>query len=141
MIGYTGAVSALSGLASQVGYESEPPIAVFEGLYNDVVSALAAALAVVTAIIGQFSSPEGVVVDISQWEAALAITPEVLLNESLSSGSAELGSDYHPLYFPHKNFPTAGEDSWIAIAVQTPEQWVALCGLLGRLEWGTEISN
>ncbi|MEZ5264747.1 MAG: CoA transferase [Acidimicrobiales bacterium] len=37
----------------------------------------------------------------------------------------------HPTMKPHGVFPVAGEDRWIAIAVEGDEQWRALCGLAG----------
>ena len=36
---------------------------------------------------------------------------------------------------PHNCYPTAGEDSWVAIAVQTDEQWNMLVKLMDSPEW------
>jgi crotonobetainyl-CoA:carnitine CoA-transferase CaiB-like acyl-CoA transferase len=37
-------------------------------------------------------------------------------------------------YCPHGVYPTEGEDEWCAIAVETDEEWEALCALMSRSE-------
>ena len=141
LIGYAGTVSALSGLASEVGYANEAPIAMFEGLYNDVVSALCTAFGALAGLAGARRTGRGVAVDISQWEAAMALAPEILLRETLDPGSGVLGGDYHPIYFPHGNFRAEGDDAWVAIAVRDAKEWTALCELVDELSWAEELAD
>ena len=39
---------------------------------------------------------------------------------------------------PHGCFPCAGEDAWIAIAVENDEQWEALCEAMGNPSWAQD---
>lgn len=36
---------------------------------------------------------------------------------------------------PHNCYPCKGEDKWVAIAVETEEEWQGLCRVLGNPEW------
>ena len=36
---------------------------------------------------------------------------------------------------PHGCYACAGEDRWCAISVKDDEQWLSLCGVLGRDDW------
>ncbi|MGD9892367.1 MAG: CaiB/BaiF CoA transferase family protein [Dehalococcoidia bacterium] len=133
-IGYNGTVKALSGLAGLVGYEGEAPIGMFQGLFSDVVSALTAAWGAAVGIYQRAATGRGRVVDVSQWEATLALVPEPLLVSSLSD--VELGprGARNPLACPYGNYPCAGEDAWLSVAVRSDEEWQRFCGVIEHPE-------
>jgi benzylsuccinate CoA-transferase BbsF subunit len=131
--GYASTVSALGGLSQGIGYEGEEPIASFEGIYTDVVSAITTVFAVVAALMERERSGSGQVVDVSQWEATLALAAEPLAEYSLTGGTRGAEGFVHPLLCPHGNYPAVmapGDDTpggrWLSIAVESDEQWRAL---------------
>ena len=133
LIGYAGAVSALSGLANWVGYEGEDPIGMFEGLYGDVVSATTTAFATLVGLLDRdLHRRANASIDVSQWEASLALAGEGLIAQSLAGETPVSVGTHHPRYFPHGNFASAGHDQWVAVAVRSPREWRALCRLIGR---------
>ena len=36
---------------------------------------------------------------------------------------------------PHNAYPAAGDDSWVAIAVASDDQWAKLAGMIGGEYW------
>jgi len=133
LIGYAGAVSALSGLANWVGYEGEDPIGMFEGLYGDVVSATTTTFATLVGLLDRdLHRRANASIDVSQWEASLALAGEGLIAQSLGGETPASVGTHHPRYFPHGNFASAGHDQWVAVAVRSPREWRALCRLVGR---------
>ena len=43
-----------------------------------------------------------------------------------------------PHHAPHNVYPCDGHDQWVAIAVTSDEEWLALCEAVGRHEWATD---
>jgi crotonobetainyl-CoA:carnitine CoA-transferase CaiB-like acyl-CoA transferase len=131
--GYASTVSALGGLSQGIGYEGEEPIASFEGIYTDVVSAITTVFAVVAGLVERDRSGCGQVIDVSQWEATLALAAEPLVEYSLTGRTRGSEGFSHPLLCPHGNYGAAtapGDDtpggSWLSIAVESNRQWRAL---------------
>jgi len=142
LIGYAGAVSALSGLAAWVGYEGEDPIGMFDGLYGDVVSATTTAFAALVALLDRdLHGRTDAAVDVSQWEASLALAGEGLIAQSLDGQTPISLGVSHPEYFPHGNFACAGHDQWVAVAVRSPQEWRALCRIIGREDLATPLES
>jgi crotonobetainyl-CoA:carnitine CoA-transferase CaiB-like acyl-CoA transferase len=131
--GYASTVSALAGLSQGIGYAGEEPIASFEGIYTDVVSAITTAFATVAALVEREGSGLGQAVDVSQWEATLALAAEPLVEHSLTGRARGAEGFEHPLLCPHGNYPAGvaalPEDeggSWLSIAVGSDAEWRAL---------------
>jgi len=142
LIGYAGAVAALSGLPSWVGYEGEAPIGMFEGLYGDVVSATTTALATMVGLLDRdLHQRTGASVDVSQWEASLALAGEGLIAQTLGGEEPVSLGTRHRHYFPHDNLACQGEDQWVAVAVRSSQEWHALCRIIGREELATELES
>lgn len=142
LIGYAGAVAALSGLPTWVGYEGERPIGMFEGLYGDVVSATTTAFATMVALLDRdLHQRTDASVDVSQWEASLSLAGEGLIAQSLGGEEPVSLGTRHRHYFPHDNLACQGEDQWVAVVVRTPQEWHALCGIIGREDLATELES
>jgi crotonobetainyl-CoA:carnitine CoA-transferase CaiB-like acyl-CoA transferase len=108
----------------------------FEGLYSDVVSALTTVLSALAALDERARSGRGQVVDVSQWEATLALAAEVVIHRGLvheEMGSVGFG---HPLLCPSGNYPTrASHDDdpasrWVSVSVDSPEEWRSLLAVI-----------
>lgn len=136
LIGYAGTVAALSGLAHAVGYPGEEPVAMMEGLYCDVVSALTTVIAVLAALVGLL---RGMVTpgsaDISQWEATLALCAETVMKWSIRrEDNASVGYSSANLA-PHGAYLSSqpADDEWVCLAVGSDAEWQRLCDLFGEL--------
>ena len=44
----------------------------------------------------------------------------------------------HPYMVPHDNYRCAGDDAWVAIAVQSEAEWRAFCQATGHPEWADD---
>lgn len=125
-------VEQVSGLASLLGYADGPPSAT--GLFlPDVLGGTLAAGLVMSALRSRALNGGGTYIDLAEIEVIRWMTGHLLLGAQAGRPevSARLGNR-HPEFAPHGVFPCVGEDRWIAIAVETDEQWVALAGVLGR---------
>ena len=74
---------------------------------------------------------EGQYLDQAQMESALHFLAPELLDVQVSGVDVRRNGNHDPHRAPHDAYPCAGVDEWCAIAVETDEQWRALCGVLG----------
>lgn len=142
-IGYGNTVAALSGLASTVGYDGEEPIGTFQGLWSDVISALATVLASLTGLYAR-AHTRGVTIDVSQWEATMALAGDNIVQASITGSANKSAGLHHPLLHPHGMYPCRADpdddpqSAWMSIAVGSDEEWRSLVALLGSLPAGAE---
>jgi crotonobetainyl-CoA:carnitine CoA-transferase CaiB-like acyl-CoA transferase len=138
LIGYAGTVAALGGLSIAIGYENEDPIGLFEGLYSDVTSAITTVFAALVGVFERTNSGLGQSIDVSQWEATLAMAPNALLEHSIVGRDISSQGFLHPVLCPHGNYETLSDDTddstsgeWLCIAVGTDEEWKGLLDEMG----------
>jgi crotonobetainyl-CoA:carnitine CoA-transferase CaiB-like acyl-CoA transferase len=74
----------------------------------------------------------GQVIDLSMWEAMLCTAFEGWMNHTLGNAPHRPMANRHPLHAPHGVYRCSGDDDWVAIAAETPEQWRALCTAMGQ---------
>lgn len=125
-VGYNSTVGGLSGFFQRVGYEGEEPIGTAEGLFSDIVSALTTVLGVLASLIGD----QAATLEVSQWEATLALIPETLVAAATGHQASQCGRRNWGVA-PNGVYPGAGEDEWLAISVPDGESWAALARLIG----------
>jgi crotonobetainyl-CoA:carnitine CoA-transferase CaiB-like acyl-CoA transferase len=89
------------------------------------------AVAVLAALREREASGVGQRLEMAQTEVSAYLVGELYL-EAARAGSdpAPLGNA-HPAAAPHGVYPSAGEDSWVAIAVMTDDEWQRLCKAVG----------
>jgi len=106
--------------------------------YPDYLAGLHAAFAVMAALHYRDRTGEGQFIDLAQSEVtASALGPAIM--EALANGrEARPRGNSSPSAAPHGCYRCAGEDQWLAIAVETDAQWEALVGALGHPAWATE---
>ncbi len=87
---------------------------------------------------------EGVLVEASMVDAALNVAAEQVIEYSAYGALLERAGNRGPAAAPQNLYRTAdtdefgGNDSWVAIAVATDEQWNALRDALGRPDWAMD---
>ena len=139
ILAYAPIIQALSGLMSVVGYEEdEPLVGELQSPWSDAVSSVQAALAVVAALWHRAETGEGQAIEVAQLEATTAMLGEALLDYQMTGIVAQPRGNNDPEFAPHNNYPCAGDDRWVAIAVRTEEEWQGFCQALGRPSWSLD---
>lgn len=130
--------AATGGLSVQTGYADGPPTEVGDPV--DYRSGAALAVAVLAALVHQARSGEGQYVDLSSREVVIASSPDaVLAHEVGASRPPRLGNG-HEEFAPHDVYACA-DDGWLALAVGTDDEWLALCDVLERPDWVERFSS
>ena len=117
--------SAMSGITAMTGWPDRPPTGPW-GPYTDFTSPRITVASILAALDHRARTGGGQFVDISQSESSIGwIAPE-LVATSMGTAFERLGNS-NPAMAPHGVYPTSGADSWVAIAVRSDHEWVALC--------------
>jgi len=127
--GYAPCFAALGGMSYLVGYEGEAPSNVCIR-YGDATAGAYAALGAVAALVRRERTGRGQFVDLSAVEAMAAVVGDSLLQYSLTGDLPGPDGNYHPDIAPHGVYPARG-GRWISLAVETEDEWQALCRELG----------
>ncbi|MGD9751851.1 MAG: CaiB/BaiF CoA transferase family protein [Acidimicrobiia bacterium] len=122
--------AAMSGFYEMTGWPDRPPAGVF-GAYTDYLSPRYLTCALLAALEHRERTGEGQYLDLSQAEASMGFLAPAVLDYGANGRLAPAMGNRHPTMVPHGVFPVAGEDRWIAIAVEGDEQWRALCCVAG----------
>jgi crotonobetainyl-CoA:carnitine CoA-transferase CaiB-like acyl-CoA transferase len=126
--GYAGIMAAMSGLDSLIGYGPDELIGSLTPALGDPNGASHAMVALMAALHRRQRTGLGSWIDLSQIEALLAITAAPLLQAQIEE-DVVVPVNRHPRRVPHGHFPAAGNDSWVALAVTTADQWSRLSAL------------
>jgi crotonobetainyl-CoA:carnitine CoA-transferase CaiB-like acyl-CoA transferase len=154
-------VEAVSGLTYFNGYPGEGPRLLSNGA--DPMVGVNAAVAVLIALLHRRRTGEGQFVELAQIEAITPfIGPELLARQMGLPDGPRLGNSSermapHGIYrcrsdelgmmndesgteqpLHHSSFLTHHSDRWVAIAVESDEQWFALCRVAGHEEWAAD---
>lgn len=130
-VSYAATVECMAGVAALTGYAGGPPL--LQGAsVGDPLGGTNGAVAAVMALYRRKRSGHGCWIDLSQVEGVAALLGDQMLDYTINgrvpprrgSASAEMA--------PHGVYPCAGDDQWIALAVQNDAQWQALCGVIAR---------
>jgi crotonobetainyl-CoA:carnitine CoA-transferase CaiB-like acyl-CoA transferase len=121
-------LAAMSGLSSETRDPGGNPQGLTFGL-GDMVAANAAVLGTLDLL----ARGQGGHIDLSQLEAMAASMGPALAEAALGPAGPDTRTPEHPTRspraVPHGVYPAAGNDRWVAIAVQDQAQWRALTGL------------
>ncbi len=126
-------IHALCGLT----YMTNPPGEHLMGYgfaLTDHLSGLIGAVAVLEGLEHRKRTGHGLDVDLSQYEVGLGIMAPALIEHRANGVNPEPVGNRHPYgsFAPHNMYPCAGEDRWVAIAVQGDDQWRWLCQAIGQ---------
>ena len=124
---YAPSLTSLGGLESLVGYPEEPVLGMLTFGYGDPNAAACGAFALLAALYHRHKTGEGQHIDLSQLEAAVCLLGEALLDHTMNGRVAGPQGNRNPFMAPHGIYPCKGEDQWVAVAVETNEDWRTLC--------------
>jgi crotonobetainyl-CoA:carnitine CoA-transferase CaiB-like acyl-CoA transferase len=101
---------------------------------TDHLSGLAGALAAQEGLAYRDRTGQGLSIDVSQYELGLGLMGPAILDYVANGTNPEPTGNRHPFgaWAPHGIYRCAGQDRWVAIAVQGDTQWRALCTIMGE---------
>jgi crotonobetainyl-CoA:carnitine CoA-transferase CaiB-like acyl-CoA transferase len=136
------AIESASGLSWLTGYPDRAPYEPYSiGDPNAGVHALNALL---LALEYRRRTGHGVIVEASMVDAALNISAEQVIEHTAYGALLQRAGNRGPTAAPQNLYRSADidefgrPDSWVAIAVQTDDQWEKLCDAIGSPSWATD---
>ena len=130
-------LSSFAGLDYLTGDPDRPPVMTPSPL-PDFIAGYHAAVAVQAALLQRRATGEGQRIDLSQFEAMVAcLGPYVGLASAGGEEPARAGNR-SPVCAPRGVFPARGNDAWVAITVQSDEQWRALAAVAEQATWAAD---
>ncbi|MEV3964216.1 CoA transferase [Nocardia sp. NPDC050193] len=133
--GFAQTMEQATGLSWMTGYPDAAPM-VLKGPC-DPVAGLHAVVAALAALEYADNRGSGAFVEVPMVESALNVAAEVCIEFAAYGAESTRAGNRGPVSAPQNLYRCAGPgpDAWIALAVATDEQWVALRHALGDPEW------
>ncbi len=129
-----GTIEPASGMSALLGYAGGTPMNSGQ-MYPDAAAGLYGFGALALALYHRDRTGEGQFIDMSMQEANFTFLGERWLEYALTGRVPGPTGNRHPSFAPHGIYPCADADDWIAIAVETEDQWRALCSIADRPAW------
>jgi crotonobetainyl-CoA:carnitine CoA-transferase CaiB-like acyl-CoA transferase len=138
-VGFGSTLELLSGITELTGYADGPPMK--SGFwYGDPIAGVHAAGAVMLALLERDATGEGQVVEVAQLETLTGFAADAILQYAINGTAYKRMGNRDLVAVPHGSFPTAGDDAWVTLSVDTPEQWHGLATLIGRADWAEDAA-
>jgi len=141
-VAYGPAQVPLSGLSSLTGYKGFPPMhAGFS--YADPNAGVHGAFAVLAALFHRKKTGEGQYIDMAQWECAMDLLAEGILEYTMNGREPERDGNRDPFMAPHgifkcRDLPEKVQDMtidrWVSIVCADDAEWGRLARAMGRPE-------
>lgn len=131
-----------AGLTWRTGHPDANPVSPY--CVGDSNAGLHALCGLLLALEHRRRTGEGVVVEAAMVDAALAIAAEQVVEHGAYGALLERQGNRGPAAAPQNLYRTADvgpdgeQDTWVAIAVATDDQWTALRGALGEPAWAAD---
>ena len=132
--GIGGTIEPTSGMSALLGYPGEGPLNSGQ-MYPDAVAGMNAFGAIIAAIHHRNRTGEGQYIDLSQAECSQQFIAPALLDFQVNGRILKRNGNASAIHAPHGVFQCAGDDKWVAIAVENAAQWHGLREALGNPEW------
>ncbi len=89
------------------------------------------AVAVLAALREREASGEGQRLEMAQTEVSAYLIGELYLDAARPGMDPAPLGNAHPTAAPHGVYPSEGDDSWVAVAVMSDDEWQRLCKVIG----------
>ena len=137
LTGFHSVINLFSGLAGVTGYPGSHP-RIMGGLIPDAFAGCYCVLAVLEALYHRSRTGEGQFIEVSMTEALTGTIPEAVMEYSLSGQEQQKIGNHDGRRAPHNVFRCLGEEKWVAISVETNEQFRALSRVCGNAGWADD---
>ncbi|MBV9170169.1 MAG: CoA transferase [Chloroflexi bacterium] len=131
LVAYGTLIQCFTGWAALSAHPGNDPQS-SAGVWTDPLTAIFETLLILAAIWRQRASAAGGYFDLSMAETTIAALPEPILAWCLDREILAARGNRHPVFAPQGCYTTQGDDSWLALSVQSDSQWQRLCDLLDR---------
>ncbi|MEM7098449.1 MAG: CoA transferase [Pseudomonadota bacterium] len=128
--GYGNMAAAITGFYELTGWADRSPAGPYLA-YTDGVSPRFMLASLLSALHMRDKTGKGQHIDVSQAEAAIHMLVPAILDYEVNRNIWSRTGNRDLNMSPHGVYPVAGEDTWIAIACESDEQWEALKNLMG----------
>ena len=145
-VAYGPAQVPLSGLSALTGYKGFPPMhAGFS--YADPNAGVHGAFALICALFHRAKTGEGQYIDMSQWECAMDLLAEGILEYTMNGREPERVGNLDPYMAPHGIFKCLDLpekildvtiDQWVSIVCADDAEWGRLARAIGKPELSTD---
>ncbi|HKV53316.1 MAG TPA: CoA transferase, partial [Candidatus Binataceae bacterium] len=129
--GYGNLAAAMCGFGNLCGWADRAPAGPY-GSYTDCVAPRFTIASILAALEYRRRTGRGQYIEISQAEASMHFLAPALLDFMCNGEVQSPIGDRDRQIAPHGVYPCAGDDSWIALACATDDQWRELSTLIGR---------
>jgi len=134
---YGAQTTCLAGLGLLCGRPDRDPVHIY-GAYTDMVAPWYLIVALVGALDRRRKTGKGMYLDQSQLETGVTLLAPELLDYTVNGRISNRMANRDSFAVPHGAYRCQGEDRWIAIAVETEQQWMAFKEAIGYPEWITD---
>jgi crotonobetainyl-CoA:carnitine CoA-transferase CaiB-like acyl-CoA transferase len=135
-------IESAAGVSWLTGYPDRTPYEPYS--IGDPNAGMHALNALLLALEHRRRTGEGVFIEAAMIDAALNIAAEQVIEYSAYGALLDRAGNRGPTAAPQNLYRCAGVDefgrldNWVAIAVQTDEQWKGLCDAVGKPSWATD---
>jgi crotonobetainyl-CoA:carnitine CoA-transferase CaiB-like acyl-CoA transferase len=136
-VGVGPTMEALAGMTALNGYGDGVPVRTGPA-YADPIGAFTATCAVLGALHARERTGRGQYIEFAQREGLLHWIGEFLLADPARPAPFTPHGNRSPYTAPHDAYRCAGDDRWLAVAVQDDAQWAALCAVIRRPDLGAD---
>jgi crotonobetainyl-CoA:carnitine CoA-transferase CaiB-like acyl-CoA transferase len=137
MAGFGYHAAAIAGFYEMTGWPDRSPIGPWIA-YTDTIAPRFISALLSAALDHRRRTGEGCFIDVAQIETALHFLAPELLDLQTNGHLANRAGNRSAYAAPQSCYPCSGDDNWCAIAVDTDDQWQALCRTLGRTDWAED---
>lgn len=137
LAGYGYHAAAISGFYEVTGWPDRAPGGPWNA-YTDTIAPRFLTTTILAALDHRRRTGQGQYIDQAQMESALHFLAPQLLDTQVSGRTPRRAGNVDPESVPHDVYPCAGEDQWIAIAIENDDQWQNLCTVFGDPEWARD---
>ena len=120
-----------AGMGGMIGYPGGAPQTTGQ-YYPDPIGGFHGAAAALVALLHRQASGQGQHVELPQVEASMAFIGEELLHALATGVDPQPHGNRVRWAAPHDAYRTQGDDAWVAIAVETNDEWRRLCCLMNQ---------
>ncbi len=124
-------IEGLSGFSSLTGYGNGVPVP--SGIpLPDPIAALHGAFAILAALDNRRKTSKGQFIDLSIHDTLGCVMEEAILPCIMNGREPCQLGDRHPYIAVHGCYRCKGDDSWVAMAVASDQEWLNLCKVIGN---------
>src|SRR5262249_15261349 len=134
--GFATTMEQLSGMCWTTGFPDGPPAN--PGGVGDPIAGTHAVFAAVVALEQRDRSGAGLLLEVPLIEPALNLAAEAVIEASAHGVVLDRIGNHSRTAAPQNAYPARGNDQWLAISVESDEQWQALVRVVGDPDWARD---